>query len=138
MTEVLARYHEIALKGGNRPFFVDKLVQNVKRACSDLGVVRVRAIQGRLSVAVPADVPWERVRERLEGVFGIANFSRVHESPRDLDALARAAARPSPARNCLISPAAICRSSVATSASAPTPVASWRACRNRSTLSVRN
>ena len=91
MTEVLARYHEIALKGGNRPFFVDKLVENVRRACSDLGAVRVRAIQGRLSVVLPADVPWERARERLEGVFGIANFSRVLEAPRDLDALARAA-----------------------------------------------
>jgi thiamine biosynthesis protein ThiI len=91
MTEVLARYHEIALKGGNRPFFVDKLVENVKRACSDLGPVRVRAIQGRLSVVVPADVAWDRVRERIAGVFGVANFSRVHEAPRDLDALSRAA-----------------------------------------------
>jgi len=91
MTEVLARYHEIALKGGNRPFFVDKLVENVRRACSDLGAVRVRAVQGRLSVVLPADVPWERARERLEAVFGIANFSRVLEAPRDLDALARAA-----------------------------------------------
>jgi tRNA uracil 4-sulfurtransferase len=91
MTEVLARYHEIALKGGNRPFFVDKLVTNLRRACSDLGPVRVRAIQGRLSLVLPEDVPWERVRERLASVFGVANFSRVHEAPRDLDALARAA-----------------------------------------------
>ncbi len=91
MTEVLARYHEIALKGGNRPFFVDRLVQNLRRACADLGDVHVRAIQGRLSLVLPEDVPWERVRERIASVFGVANFSRVHEVPRDLPALEQAA-----------------------------------------------
>jgi thiamine biosynthesis protein ThiI len=91
MTEVLARYHEIALKGGNRPFFVDKLVQNLRRACADLGAVKVRALQGRLSVVLPPEVPWEAARERLASVFGVANFARVYEAPRDVDALAHAA-----------------------------------------------
>jgi thiamine biosynthesis protein ThiI len=91
MTEVLARYHEIALKGGNRPFFVDKLVQNLRQACAGLGAVRVRALPGRVSVILPGDVPWDRARERLAGVFGVANFARVHEAPRDLEALGRAA-----------------------------------------------
>lgn len=92
MTEVLVRYHEIALKGGNRPFFVDKLAQNLVRACGDLGGgVKVRALPGRLSVRIPDGVPWEQARERIAGVFGIANFSRVQEAPRDVDALGRAA-----------------------------------------------
>jgi len=91
MTEVLARYHEIALKGGNRPFFVHKLAENLRRACADLGGVTVRSLPGRLSVRLPDDVPWDRARERLARVFGVANFARVLEAPRDLEALARAA-----------------------------------------------
>jgi thiamine biosynthesis protein ThiI len=91
MTEVLARYHEIALKGGNRPFFVHKLAENLRRACSTFGAVTVRSLPGRLSIRLPDGAPWDEVRERLAGVFGVANFARVHEAPRDLDALARAA-----------------------------------------------
>lgn len=92
MTEVLVRYHEIALKGGNRPFFVHKLAENLRRACGDLGAVKVRILPSRLSVRLPDEVPWDLARERLAAVFGIANFSRVHEAPRDLEALGRAAA----------------------------------------------
>ena len=93
MTEVLARYHEIALKGKNRPFFVDKLAQNLRRACADLGAVKVRSLPGRLSVLLPDDVPWAQARDRLASVFGVANFSRVLDAPRDMEALERAAVR---------------------------------------------
>ena len=88
--QVLVRYHEIALKGGNRPFFVDKLGRNLARATSDIPGCRVHRLAGRLSLDVPDDVPWERVRERLASVFGVANFSRVHQAPPDAAALEKA------------------------------------------------
>jgi thiamine biosynthesis protein ThiI len=90
VTQVLARYHEIALKGGNRGFFVERLAVNLRRACADLGGARVRSLPGRLQIQLPDDVPWEVARARLSAVFGVANFSRVGEAPRDLDALAAA------------------------------------------------
>jgi thiamine biosynthesis protein ThiI len=90
VTQVLARYHEIALKGGNRGFFVERLAVNLRRACADLGGARVRSLPGRLQIQLPDDVPWEIARARLSAVFGVANFSRVGEAPRDLDALAAA------------------------------------------------
>lgn len=80
--KVLVRYHEIALKGGNRPFFVDKLVDNLRRATSDLGAVRVRPLASRILLeAEPAS--WEALRARVATVLGVANFSPVHESPLD-------------------------------------------------------
>jgi tRNA uracil 4-sulfurtransferase len=88
--QVLVRYHEIALKGGNRPFFVDKLARNLARATSDIPGCRVHRLAGRISLDVPDDVPWERVRERLASVFGVANFSRVHQAPPDAAALEQA------------------------------------------------
>jgi tRNA uracil 4-sulfurtransferase len=90
MIKVLTRYHEIALKGGNRGFFVDRLKINLRRACADLGVGKVRSLPGRLQVELPDGVSWDTARERIGSVFGVANFSRVVDAPRDLDALAAA------------------------------------------------
>ena len=81
------RYHEIGLKGKNRPFFVAKLVENLRRATSDLGAVAVSARVGRVSLEARDELPWERLRDRIASVFGVANFSRVHEVPPDFEAL---------------------------------------------------
>jgi thiamine biosynthesis protein ThiI len=91
--QVLVRYHEIALKGGNRPFFLDKLSRNLARATSDIPGTGVRRLAGRISLEVPDDVPWDRVRERVGSVFGVANFSRIHQAPPDAAALEEAVLR---------------------------------------------
>ncbi len=84
------RYHEIALKGRNRPFFVAKLAQNLRQTTSDLGGV-VHVLAGRLTVELPDDVPWEVAEPRIASTFGIANYSRVFSSPPDMAALVAAA-----------------------------------------------
>jgi tRNA uracil 4-sulfurtransferase len=86
---IIARYHEIALKGRNRPFFVDKLARNLRRVTSDLGG-KVQVLSGRVGIEVPDAMPWETTRERLSSVFGIANFSRTHAVALDLPALEQA------------------------------------------------
>jgi tRNA uracil 4-sulfurtransferase len=88
---VYVRYHEIALKGHNRPFFVGKLVDNLRHATADLPGVTVRPISSRVAVSAPDDVAWEALRERIASVFGVANYSRVIETSPDVDA-AKAAA----------------------------------------------
>jgi len=90
MMHVVLRYHEIALKGRNRPFFVEKLAVNARRLLADLGG-RVHVLAGRLRVDLPDDVPWVEAERRLSDLFGVANFSRAHEVPVDFDALTRAA-----------------------------------------------
>jgi tRNA uracil 4-sulfurtransferase len=88
---VVVRYHEIALKGRNRPYFVCKLAENLRKATADLPEIRVQPVAGRVSLLAPAVVSWSELRERIESVFGVANFSRVLEVPHDLDALKTAA-----------------------------------------------
>jgi thiamine biosynthesis protein ThiI len=88
---LIVRYHEIALKGRNRPFFVERLADNLRRVLSDLPGVTVQPVSSRISVQLPDEAPWETVRERVETVFGVANFSRAGEVPADLEALKRAA-----------------------------------------------
>lgn len=87
---VTVRYHEIALKGRNRPFFVDRLAKNLRRATSDLEG-KVQVLGGRLLVELPDRLPWDEVDARLASVFGVANYSRTAQAPRDLEALKKAA-----------------------------------------------
>ena len=85
---IVVKYHEIALKGGNRGFFVARLLHNLRRATAEWqGKVAERS--GRIFVELPDTLAWEAARERIAAVLGVANFSRVRESPADLDQLER-------------------------------------------------
>ncbi|MGE0455832.1 MAG: tRNA uracil 4-sulfurtransferase ThiI [Vicinamibacteria bacterium] len=84
--QVLVHYHEIALKGRNRPFFVEKLADNLRAATRDLGG-RCHSLAGRLLVEVPDSVPWELVRTRVASVFGVANYGRAFQVPPRMDEL---------------------------------------------------
>ncbi len=90
MESVIVHYQEIALKGKNRPWFVERLVTNLRQALADLDIVRVRALMGRIEVVLGPDTDWDEVRARLGRMFGVANFARARRTGRDLDELAAA------------------------------------------------
>ena len=88
MQSVIVHYQEIALKGRNRPWFVERLVSNIRAATVDLGVVKVRALMGRIELQHTSDDDWPEVRGRLARLPGIANFSRAVRTRCDIDAIA--------------------------------------------------
>ncbi len=90
MKSVVVHYQEIALKGRNRPWFIARLVRNIKTATADLDVRRVVTKMGRIEIILGGSDAWEQVAERLRHVFGIANFSRAALVPLDVDGIARA------------------------------------------------
>ncbi len=87
-TFAVVHYHEIALKGRNRPFFINRLVRNIEAAGADLPLKRVVALPGRLMVELTDEAAWPRLRERLAQVVGIANFSPTHRVELDIEAIA--------------------------------------------------
>jgi tRNA uracil 4-sulfurtransferase len=87
MDSVLIRYHEIALKKGNRPYFIELLRRNLMSSVKDLGVKEIRSLPARLLLTFKADYDPEVLIERIRGVFGVANFSMVERTPRDIDVL---------------------------------------------------
>jgi tRNA uracil 4-sulfurtransferase len=93
MNSVVVHYQEIALKGKNRPWFVARLVRNLRQATSDLDVLGVRVLMGRLEVTLGPHASWEAVRDRLTRVFGIGNFAQAGRAPLDVDAIAAAILR---------------------------------------------
>ena len=88
MQSVIIHYQEIALKGRNRPWFVERLVNNIRAATVDLGVAKVRALMGRIELQHESADDWVRVRECLARLPGIANFSRAVRTRCDIDAIA--------------------------------------------------
>lgn len=91
MQSVIVHYQEIALKGRNRPWFVERLVSNIRAATADLGVRKIRSLMGRIEVQYESDHNWDEVRERLARLPGIANFSKAVTSRCDFDAIAETA-----------------------------------------------
>jgi thiamine biosynthesis protein ThiI len=92
MQSIVVHYQEIALKGQNRPWFVARLVRNLRDATADLDV-QVRALMGRLEIVLGPGTTWERVRERVSQVFGVGNFAKAGRAPLDVDAIATAILR---------------------------------------------
>jgi tRNA uracil 4-sulfurtransferase len=87
---VIVHYQEIALKGQNRPWFIARLVRNLRDATADLDVKDVRALMGRIEIVLGEHASYDTVRDRLSRVFGIGNFSRAGRAPLDVDAIAKA------------------------------------------------
>ena len=87
MNSVLIRYHEIALKKGNRPYFIDLLKRNLVASLRDVKLREAKTLQARILLNFDADADTAEIGRRLQRVFGIANFSFVDRQRADIDAL---------------------------------------------------
>ena len=100
MSSIVVHYQEIALKGKNRPWFLARLVRNLRRAVSDLDVRAVRVLMGRIEVELGPGAVREEVGERIRKTFGIANFSYATRTRLDLDVIAADVLRELEGENC--------------------------------------
>ncbi|HUJ79087.1 MAG TPA: tRNA uracil 4-sulfurtransferase ThiI [Nitrospiria bacterium] len=87
---VVVHYHELALKGRNRPRFLARLTTNLRRSTRGLGVAAVRALPGRVVLDLGEGADVEAVCRRVSAVFGVANYSPAERTERDIDALSAA------------------------------------------------
>ena len=93
MNSIVVHYQEIALKGKNRPWFMGRLVRNLRAAVADLDVQKVRALMGRIELVLGPGATREEVGERIARTFGIANYSYAGRTALDLDMLTLAILR---------------------------------------------
>jgi thiamine biosynthesis protein ThiI len=80
----IVHYHELALKGRNRDFFEQRLVNNIRSALKDLGATRIESLRSRIRIVLPERISDRAVTDRLTRVFGVVNFSLSHAVPLDL------------------------------------------------------
>jgi len=90
MNSVVVHYQEIALKGKNRPWFISRLVANLRTAVADLDVAAVRPLMGRVELVLGPGARYEEVRDRIQHVFGVANCARAGRSGRGIEEMAQA------------------------------------------------
>ncbi len=83
----IIHYHEIALKGKNRDFFENVLLQNIKKSLEEQDYLKVERRHGRIVVFLNFEADKQRVRSKLKKVFGIANFSFGFASALDFELL---------------------------------------------------
>ena len=75
---IICHYAEIALKGGNRKFFEEKLIENIRTSFvlnSCKHVETIKRISGRILVQIEGKVEEDKIKQALKNVFGIAYFS---------------------------------------------------------------
>lgn len=94
ITNILVHWAEIALKGRNRPRFIDRLTENIRKVLRDKPLGEVHRLPGRIALsAKPSQSFDEESLQRLGLVFGISSYSPVMRVPLDLEAMKEAAWR---------------------------------------------
>jgi tRNA uracil 4-sulfurtransferase len=90
MHSIVVHYKELALKGKNRPWFIQHLVRNLRAALAGLDVRSVTSVMGRIEIELGSELNREEASGRIRRVFGIANFSWAARAPHDFHEMASA------------------------------------------------
>ncbi|MDD5434964.1 MAG: tRNA 4-thiouridine(8) synthase ThiI [Nitrospira sp.] len=90
MKHILIHYQEIALKGKNRIFFVNRLLDNLKKATEGLGVRDAREVNSRIIMQLSPGAKEMMLKDRISKVFGIANFSFVRRVSNEIESIKKA------------------------------------------------
>lgn len=88
---IVVHYHELWLKGGNRRFFLGKLIVALRKALEGIPVRRIGQPADRILLELDRDAPLEEALARLERVFGVAYYALARRTDRDIEAICRAA-----------------------------------------------
>ncbi len=87
MKYVICHYSEIGLKGGNRKFFEEKLVLEIKRVLKNTLYSSAERIPGRILIELTKEgqTKNEEVKDALGFVFGLSSFSFVVDSSCNIE-----------------------------------------------------
>ena len=88
---LILHYHEIWLKGGNKNYFLSRLIAAVKHSLADLPIRSLQFISERLLLFPKEEGVIPLILERLRRVFGLAYIAVAHEVPSGLAELGPAA-----------------------------------------------
>ena len=88
--EIVVRIHEVALKGRNRPVFIQALVKNLRRATQNLGVNDIFSEHLLIRIKVNPDADWALIKRTIALMPGAVKFSVVRRVAADFDEIASA------------------------------------------------
>jgi thiamine biosynthesis protein ThiI len=94
MDYIICHYSEIGLKGKNRRFFEEKLVENIKKALKERDYFSdVKRISGRILIQLTKKgiKKEDEISKALKNVFGIANFAFVESCESEIEEIKKKA-----------------------------------------------
>lgn len=80
---------EIALKGGNRKYFEDKLIKQMRRAIKDIGFDKIYKEQGKIYIEGD-EANFPKMTNRLKKVFGLVYISSCIRVDKDIENISQA------------------------------------------------
>ncbi|MDD5597502.1 MAG: tRNA 4-thiouridine(8) synthase ThiI [Victivallaceae bacterium] len=92
---IICRYHEIAIKGGNRSMFEKRMVENMYYLLRKVHDIRISRVRGRIWIErkdkeLFTDEQLEIIDEQLQRAFGLESFSPVIMCEPTMDAMKKA------------------------------------------------
>ncbi|HKF50799.1 MAG TPA: THUMP domain-containing protein, partial [Candidatus Acidoferrales bacterium] len=88
---VVLHYHELWLKGGNRRFFVSKLISNLKLALGGIALEKIERPNDRVIIRLANGAEIDELLRRVARISGIAYYAVARPVERDLERICRAA-----------------------------------------------
>ncbi len=82
--KIIIHYAEIALKGKNRPFFENKLINNIKSALEGIPVTSIKKEDTRIILSL-SEMDVLNAKTRLTKVLGISHFVIAKETTQEVD-----------------------------------------------------
>ena len=78
-SSVIVKFHELALKGKNRPMFIRALANNLRKSSQGTGVKRVRIDHLMIVLELGTEMNWPLLHERVQNCLGVAKYYRAYQ-----------------------------------------------------------
>ncbi|MBQ3459881.1 MAG: tRNA 4-thiouridine(8) synthase ThiI [Solobacterium sp.] len=89
---VLVRFGELSTKGKNRKDFINRLFRNIQYMLRDFHELEYQKAYDRIYIRLNG-ADHEKIREKLQKVFGISSFSFTEKVPADMESIISACVR---------------------------------------------
>jgi len=86
-THIIIHYDEIALKGGNRPFFERVLMNNIKKFLKDIKYNKIYKEEGKIILDLDEKTDFKKTREILKNIPGISNFCFAISAKKNIEVI---------------------------------------------------
>jgi thiamine biosynthesis protein ThiI len=90
MNCIVVHYSEIGIKGGNRNFFEQKLISNLKSAMPEKSCVKISRLYGRIVVETGRKAIGKAMAGRLKKIAGISHFSPALQTDLEIGSIKKA------------------------------------------------
>ena len=82
---IILHLHELTLKGKNRTWFENILINNIKSHLNQLPYSKIKLIAARI-IILDIDINlWDKYKKTIKGIIGIRNFLLAKKLPLDID-----------------------------------------------------